>query len=173
MKARRSSPAWSLSGKNQPSECDMGAANEKTEWSKGQSGDRMGDIVGFDPHCGWLRNPASPKGWLKHVETLYINSGIHYNDNIYISYIVMHTCWKWVWETVFWTERNKLRINFWLRFRCLLFLHVSTRLSSRWSRPPEFPSFQSRSESRPIPDMDFRYQQDHDFCYGRALSSYD
>jgi hypothetical protein len=85
----------------------------------------------------------------------------------------MHTCWKWVWETVFWTERNKLRINFWLRFRCLLFLHVSTRLSSRWSRPPEFPSFQSRSESRPIPDMDFRYQQDHDFCYGRALSSYD
>ena len=62
----------------------MGAANEKTEWSKGQSGDRMGDIVGFDPHCGWLRNPASPKGWLKHVETLYINSGIQYNDNIYI-----------------------------------------------------------------------------------------
>ena len=63
---------------------------KKTEWSKGQSGDRMGDIVGFDPHCGWLRNPASPKGWLKHVETLYINSGIHYNDNIYIYIIYCH-----------------------------------------------------------------------------------
>jgi len=21
-------------------------------------------------YCGWLRNPAPPKGWLKHVETL-------------------------------------------------------------------------------------------------------
>jgi hypothetical protein len=23
-------------------------------------------------YCGWLRNPASPKGWLKHVETIEI-----------------------------------------------------------------------------------------------------
>ena len=43
------------------------------QWHPGSRGSHENDVltVYYDiTYCGWLRNPAPPKGWLKHVETL-------------------------------------------------------------------------------------------------------
>ena len=75
--------------------------NDETWWNRPRIGQQFSRVALPNWYCGWLRNPASPKGWLKPIETIMGGLNQHFQLVIRISSSTVASFQLWVCLVLF------------------------------------------------------------------------